>query len=187
LALALSAGCARAENPVVVISTSAGDIKVELDGDRAPISVRNFLGYVDDKFYDGTVFHRVIGNFMIQGGGFEKGVDKVKTDEEFKSKEKKTKKPIKNESGNGLSNVSGSIAMARLGDPEFDSATSQFFINVADNSRLDPARYCVFGKVIDGMDVVDKIRAVQTHAISRRTGDLPDEDVVIKSVRRVAK
>jgi cyclophilin family peptidyl-prolyl cis-trans isomerase len=170
------------KNPVVVIETSMGAIKVELFEKDAPVTVKNFLGYVDDKYYDGTLFHRVIGkpvsdkDFMIQGGGYEPGM-----------KEKKAKAPIKNESSNGLSNKRGTIAMAREDKP--DTAASEFFINVADNEFLDKAKardkvgYCVFGKVIDGMDVVDKIKAVKT----RTKGDFEDvpvEDVVIKSVRR---
>src|SRR5262249_32273032 len=151
-----------ANNPVVLIKTNMGDIKVELYEDKAPITVKNFLGYVDDKFYDNTIFHRVIGkpnaekDFMIQGGGFEKGM-----------KEKNTRDPIKNESSNGLSNVRGTLAMARTRVP--DSATAQFYINVADNEFLDKAKagdgvgYCVFGKVIEGMDVVDKIKAVKVN------------------------
>ena len=160
------------KNPVVVMETSLGTIKIELDEQKAPITVKNFLSYVDDKFYDGTIFHRVIRDFMVQGGGFEPGL-----------KQKRTKAPIKNESGNGLSNARGSIAMARTND--LNSATAQFFINVVDNSRLDPARYCVFGKVIDGMDVVDKIRDVST---TRKAdfADVPQEDVVIKSTRRAS-
>src|SRR5215831_1629089 len=146
-----------AESNMVVMETSLGTIKLELFPDKSPITVKNFLGYVDDKFYDGTIFHRVISNFMIQGGGFESGL-----------KEKGTKAPIKNESTNGVSNERGTIAMARTGDP--DSATAQFYINVEDNNgkgkfkqrNLDSVRgmpgYAVFGKVIDGMDVVDKIR-----------------------------
>src|SRR5262245_54814774 len=134
----------------VMMETSQGTVKLELDGDKAPVTVANFLGYVDDKFYDGTVFHRVMPDFMIQGGGFEPGM-----------RQKRTKAPIKNESGNGLSNARGSIAMARTSDP--DSATAQFFINVVDNAaHLDRARYCVFGKVVEGMDVVDKIKGVRT-------------------------
>jgi len=156
----------------VLMKTSEGDIKLELDDSKAPVSVANFLSYVDDNFYDGTIFHRVIKDFMIQGGGFESGL-----------KQKKTKSPIKNESPNGLSNTRGSIAMASTSD--LDSATAQFYINTVDNSRhLDQARYCVFGRVIDGMDVVDKIRAVRT---TRQAGyaDVPVDDVVIDSVRRV--
>src|ERR1700735_4532133 len=117
LALALAAGAAPAANPVVLIVTSLGDVKVELDPAKAPITVKNFLSYVDDKFYDGTIFHRVIPTFMIQGGGFVPGSD-----------QKKTKDPIKREVGTGLSNARGTIAMARTGNP--DSATAQFFLNV---------------------------------------------------------
>jgi peptidyl-prolyl cis-trans isomerase B (cyclophilin B) len=167
---------ARAANPVVILETSKGTIKIELFEDKAPITVKNFLGYVDDKFYDGTVFHRVISNFMIQGGGMEPGM-----------KEKRTKDPIKNEAGNGVSNARGTVAMARTSIP--DSATAQFFINVNDNTFLDrnQARdgvgYAVFGKVIEGIDVVDKIKAVPT-ANRGGHGDVPTEDVIIKSVRR---
>jgi len=153
------------------MQTSLGSITLELDAAKAPVTVANFLQYVDDKHYDNTIFHRVIPDFMIQGGGFEPGM-----------RQKPTKKPIKNESGNGLSNVRGAIAMARTNDP--DSATAQFFINTVDNSaHLDRARYCVFGQVIDGMDVVDKIRAVRTGR-SGGHGDVPVDDVVIQSVRR---
>jgi cyclophilin family peptidyl-prolyl cis-trans isomerase len=176
LALGVAVGGARAadKNPVVVISTSLGDLKVELYPDKAPVTVKNFLDYVDSKFYDGTIFHRVIANFMIQGGGYEPGM-----------REKQTGAPIKNESSNGLNNTRGTIAMARKPDP--DSATAQFYLNVVDNDFLDRARaadhvgYCVFGKVIDGMDVVDKIKNVPT----RRGTNMPTEDVVIKSIRRV--
>lgn len=175
-----------AKNPVVVMDTSMGVIKIELDAAKAPISVKNFLGYVDDKFYDGLTFHRVISDFMIQGGGFEKGLKDAKSGDDIKSKQKKTREPIKNESGNGLSNTRGTIAMARTS--ALDSATSQFYINVVDNSdKLDRPRYCVFGKVIEGMDVVDKIKEVKTTAI-RIDGqivmkDIPAEEVVIKSIR----
>jgi cyclophilin family peptidyl-prolyl cis-trans isomerase len=184
---AVAAGGARAANPVVVIETSMGNIKVELFEDKAPITVKNFLSYVDDKFYDGTIFHRVIGkensgkDFMIQGGGFEPG-----------GKKKKTKDPIKNEANNGLSNTRGTLAMARTG--VVDSATSQFFINVADNTFLDhrgPAPdqfgYCVFGRVIEGMDVVDKIKAVETQPDERGEKSVPTKDVVIKSIKRADK
>jgi cyclophilin family peptidyl-prolyl cis-trans isomerase len=171
------------KNPVVVMETSKGTIKIELFADKSPITVKNFLGYVDDKFYDGTIFHRVISDFMIQGGGFESGL-----------KEKGTKAPIKNESANGVSNERGTIAMARTGDP--DSATAQFYINVKDNRTLDGLRgragYAVFGKVIEGMDVVDKIKGVPTTTkLATVQGgqnapftDVPEEEVVIKSVRR---
>jgi cyclophilin family peptidyl-prolyl cis-trans isomerase len=170
------AGVARAANPVVVLDTSMGTIKIELYEDKAPTTVKNFLGYVDDKFYDGTVFHRVIPDFMVQGGGMAPGMH-----------EKKTKDPIKNESSNGLTNQKYTVAMARTSVP--DSATSQFFINVKDNQFLDRANsrdgvgYCVFGKVIEGQDVVDKIRAVKT-GNKGMYNDVPVEDVVIKSVHR---
>lgn len=172
-----------ADNPVVAIETSMGTIKVELYQDKAPVTVKNFLDYTDAKHYDGLIFHRVIGkenagdDFMIQGGGMGPGM-----------KEKKTRDPIKLESGNGVSNVRGTIAMARTGEP--DTATSQFFINVGDNSgRLDGNRpgkngYAAFGRVTEGMDVVDKIKAVRTQSVGRH-GDVPVEDIVIKSVRRV--
>jgi peptidyl-prolyl cis-trans isomerase B (cyclophilin B) len=165
---------ARAANPVVVMETSMGTIKIELFEDKSPITVKNFLAYVDDKFYDGTVFHRVIPTFMIQGGGFEPGM-----------KEKKTKDAIKNEAGNKVSNKRGTVAMARTNDP--DSATAQFFINVKDNDFLDKseksAGYAVFGKVIDGMDIVDKIKAVET-ADKGGHEAVPVKDVVIKSIRK---
>ena len=182
-----AATTARAANPVVVIETSMGPIKVELFEDKSPITVKNFLSYVDKKFYDGTVFHRVMPDFMIQGGGFEPGM-----------KEKKTEAPIKNEAENGVSNSRGTLAMARTMIP--DSATAQFFINLKDNTFLDhganprsPAGYCVFGKVIDGMNVVDQIKdvATETRRIQdARTGrpqvheHVPKEDVMIKSIRR---
>jgi peptidyl-prolyl cis-trans isomerase B (cyclophilin B) len=173
------AGAARAANPVVVMETSMGTIKIELFEDKAPITVKNFLGYVEDKHYDGLIFHRVIENFMVQGGGMEPGM-----------KEKKTKDPIKNESSNGLKNTKGTLAMARTSVP--DSATSQFFINVKDNSFLDKAEardgvgYCVFGRVIEGMDVVEKIKGVKTTTKGQH-GDVPVEDVVIKSVKKSDK
>jgi cyclophilin family peptidyl-prolyl cis-trans isomerase len=159
--------------PRVIMETSLGVVEIELDDTRAPISTANFLAYVDDKFYDGTIFHRVMSNFMIQGGGFEPGM-----------RQKPTKAPIKNESPNGLSNTRGTIAMARTSNP--DSATAQFYINVVDNARgLDSQRYCVFGKVVAGMDVVDKIKEVAT---TSRAGHekVPRQDVVITSVRRAA-
>jgi cyclophilin family peptidyl-prolyl cis-trans isomerase len=165
----------RAANPVVVMETNMGTIKIELFEDKSPITVKNFLGYVKDKHYDGLVFHRVIDGFMIQGGGFEPGM-----------KEKKTKEAIKNESGNKLSNLRGTLAMARTSDP--DSATAQFFINVKDNKFLDgsddKAGYAVFARVIEGMDVVDKIKGVKT-GTKMGFKDVPEEDVVIKSVKLV--
>ena len=171
-------GARAAEKPVVV-DTSMGSIEIEMDDEKAPITVKNFLAYVDDKHYDGLIFHRVMSDFMIQGGGFEPGM-----------KQKKTKDPIKNEASNGLSNARGTIAMART--RVADSATSQFFINVVDNGyRLDPANsdgvgYCVFGKVTKGMDVVDKIKDVK---VGTKEGhqNVPNEDVVIKSVTRKKK
>lgn len=154
----------------VRIDTNFGAIVVELDPVKAPISVKNFLSYVDEKFYDGTIFHRIIPTFMIQGGGMLPGMT-----------QKPTHAPIQNEAKNGLKNTRGTIAMARTNAPH--SASSQFFINVVDNAFLDyPGQdgwgYCVFGKVVEGMDVVDKIKDVQT----RNT--VPTQDVIIKSVRR---
>jgi len=180
-------------NPVVVMETSKGTIKIELFADKAPITVKNFLTYVDETFYDGTTFHRVMPDFMIQGGGFLPGLTQAKGEDDVKKLEKKTHDPIKNEATNGLHNERGTIAMARTGDP--NSATAQFFINVEDNSkkldpnpRRDPNGYCVFGKVIDGMDVVDKIKGVETKVvIPKAIEDVPVEDVVIKSVRKAEK
>jgi len=154
----------------VVMDTSLGSIKIELDGDKAPVTVANFLSYVDEKYYDNTIFHRVIDGFMIQGGGFEPGMN-----------QKRTKASIKNESSNGLSNALGAIAMARTS--ALDSATAQFYINVANNTNLDKAQYCVFGKVTEGLDVVTKIKGVKT-TTKNGHGDVPVQDVVIKSVRR---
>jgi cyclophilin family peptidyl-prolyl cis-trans isomerase len=166
--------------PVVVLETTLGTIKVQLDADKAPVTAKNFLDYVSSGFYDGTVFHRVIENFMIQGGGFTSDL-----------KEKATRDPIKNEAGNGLKNLRGTIAMARTNVP--DSATSQFYINVKDNASLDRANardrvgYAVFGRVIEGMDVVDKIRATKTGAKAGPDGqemrDVPLTPVVIRSAK----
>jgi len=165
---------ATAENPIVVLKTSEGDITLELFADKAPVTVENFLDYVDSGFYEGTIFHRVIPNFMIQGGGFDQKMQK-----------KSTNPPIKNESKNRLHNTRGTIAMARTNDP--DSATAQFFINHRSNLSLDwaPGRqgYAVFGEVIDGMDVVDYIASIET----ARTGgmsDVPTEAIIIESVKR---
>ena len=145
----------------VLMKTSHGDIRLELDEKQAPKSVENFLSYVDAGGYDGTIFHRVIDGFMIQGGGFEPDMSKRATNE-----------PVKNEWQNELSNTRGSIAMARLGG-DADSATNQFFINVADNDFLDQPRdgagYAVFGQVVEGMDVVRQIEAVAGHASGRVT------------------
>jgi cyclophilin family peptidyl-prolyl cis-trans isomerase len=184
LAVGAFAGAARAadKNPVVVMKTSLGTVKVELFADKAPKTVKNFLDYVDAKFYDGTLFHRVIPGFMIQGGGYESG--------KFPREHKKTGAEIKNESDNGLQNKRGTLAMARLPAP--DTATSEFFINLKDNAFLDRANardrvgYCVFGKVIEGMDVVDKIKDVQTRAVGPHEG-VPVKDVVIESIRRADK
>jgi len=166
-------------NPVVVVKTSKGDITIELDQAKAPISVKNFLAYVDEKFYDGTIFHRVIKGFMIQGGGLTA---------DFKPKPNKP--AIKNEAANGLKNLRGTVAMARTN--VVDSATSQFFINLVDNGFLDhkgndPAGfgYAVFAKVINGMDVVDAIGAVPTGTI-KGYADAPRDTVTIISVRRAA-
>jgi cyclophilin family peptidyl-prolyl cis-trans isomerase len=161
-------------NPVVLVDTSLGEFKVELFASKAPKTVKNFLDYVDDKFYDGTIFHRVMPNFMIQGGGFLPGM-----------REKPVKAAIKNEAN--LSNRRGTIAMARTKHP--DSATAQFFVNVRDNvdldrGRMDPAGYAVFGKVIEGMDIVDKIKEVPARNVGGHEA-VPFVDVVIKSIRRV--
>jgi peptidyl-prolyl cis-trans isomerase A (cyclophilin A) len=174
--LAVPEGASAQANPQVLIKTSKGEIVVELYPAKAPITVENFLKYVDDKHYDGTVFHRVIGNFMIQGGGFAQDM-----------KQKPTRAQIKLESQNGLKNDIGWIAMARTSVP--DSATSQFFINVADNAMLnhpqpDGHGYAVFGKVVKGMDTVEAIKAVKTGS-SGMHRDVPTEPVVIQSVVRV--
>ncbi|MBT3260730.1 peptidylprolyl isomerase [bacterium] len=152
-----------------------GEIMIELLAKEAPESVKNFLGYVEDGFYNGTIFHRVISNFMIQGGGFESGL-----------KEKENKAPIKNEADNGVNNKIGTLAMART--QIVDSATSQFFINVNDNDFLNHQNtspqgygYAVFGKVIEGMDLVNKIKNVDTTSVSHYD-DVPVDDVVIKNV-----
>lgn len=177
IALLVSSGFALAGNPTVVMSTNMGDIHIELAEDKAPKTVANFLGYVEDKHYDGTVFHRVISNFMIQGGGFTEDM-----------RQKKTKAPVQNEADNGLGNKRGTIAMARTSAPH--SATSQFFINVVDNDFLNFKSknsngwgYAVFGTVVKGMDVADKIRAVPTGPAGPFRRDAPRETVVINSVR----
>ncbi len=164
-------------NPVVVINTSMGAIKAELYPDKAPKTVKNFLGYVDEGFYDGTIFHRVVSNFVIQGGGYDANLNL-----------KKTRAPVENEAANGLKNERGTLAMARTSVP--DSATSQFFINVRDNRSLDykdstvrGIGYCVFGKVIEGMDVVDKIRKTPTTTV-KGMANVPVTPVIIKSIKR---
>ncbi len=171
-ATAIPSGAA-AKNPEVLISSSMGNIKIELFPKEAPLTVKNFLAYVKDGFYSGTIFHRVIPGFMIQGGGFAADM-----------KLKPTGKPVKNEAGNGLKNDRGTVAMARTADP--DSATSQFFINVVNNNGLnrpmpDGNGYAVFGRVIEGMDVVDKIAAVKTGS-KMFFQDVPVTPVVIKSI-----
>ena len=161
----------------VLIKTSAGDMTVELYPDKSPKSVENFLTYVNSGFYDGTIFHRVIDNFMIQGGGFTREL-----------RQKPTRPAIANEAKNGLSNTRGTLAMARTGDP--NSATAQFFINVVDNPRLDFTSeangatwgYTVFGKVIQGLDVVDKIKAVPTGPQGPFKSDVPTTPVVIEKI-----
>ena len=162
---------AQAANPKVLIKTSLGDITLELDQAKAPITVKNFLSYVDAKFYDGLIFHRVMPGFMIQGGGLTADMH-----------EKAGKPPIKNESGNGLKNARGTVAMARTN--ELDSATSQFFINHVDNFGLDEAKYCVFGKVVAGLDVVDAIAKVKT-GVRGVHSDVPREPITILSVTRL--
>ena len=164
-------------NPKALIKTSMGDITVELDAVKAPKSVENFVKYAEDGFYNGTVFHRVIGNFMIQGGGFTPDLQ-----------QKPTRPSIPNEARNGLSNKRGTLAMARTPDP--NSATAQFFVNLVDNRNLDYVSderaetwgYAVFGKVVEGMDVVDKIAATPTGPKGPFRSDVPVTDVVIEKV-----
>lgn len=165
-------------NPKVIMKTTNGDMTIELYADKAPITVANFLSYVDDKFYDATIFHRVIAGFMIQGGGYTVDFHK-----------KATKPPITNEAANGLSNKKYTIAMARL--PEPHSASAQFFINHKDNPGLDHKSnnpdefgYCVFGKVIEGTEVVEAIAGVKTMTRQGQR-DVPRETIEIISVRRI--
>lgn len=162
----------------VNLVTNKGTITLKLDGDGAPQTVKNFTKYVEDGFYDGTLFHRVIDGFMIQGGGLEPGL-----------KQKTPGAPIQNEADNGRSNTTGTVAMARTNDPH--SATCQFFINVADNAFLDhraPSAdgwgYCVFGEVVDGIDVVNAIKQIATHSVGHMQ-DVPVEDVVIETAELV--
>ena len=164
------------KNPSVIMATSMGDVRIELFADKAPVTTRNFLEYVNEGFYDGLIFHRVIAGFMVQGGGLDSQM-----------KPKATKAPIKNEAGNGLKNRVGSLAMARTN--VVDSATAQFFINVKDNGFLDHRSatpdgfgYAVFGQVVEGMDVVQKIEQVKTGSRGSYQ-DVPLEPVVIHSVR----
>ncbi len=161
---------------MIVLQTNFGTIRIELDFDKAPVSARNFQDYVEQGFYDGTLFHRVIDNFMIQGGGFTSGL-----------KGKRGNAAIRNEADNGLKNLAGTLAMARTSDPH--SATSQFFINVAENDFLDHRSptangwgYAVFGKVVDGMDVVNRIKGCATTAMAGHR-DVPVEEVVIESAK----
>ena len=163
----------------ILITTTLGHMTLELDGDNAPKTVENFLSYVSSGFYDGTIFHRVINNFMVQGGGFTADME-----------QKATQGPIDNEANNGLKNVRGTIAMARTQDPH--SATAQFFINVQDNDFLNHTGenmqgwgYTVFGKVTDGEDVLDKIRCVQTGSQAGHQ-DVPVEPIIIESVTVIA-
>lgn len=164
---------------MIELKTSLGSITLELDFDHAPVSAKNFQDYVERGFYDGTIFHRVIDNFMIQGGGFEPGM-----------KQKATESPIENEADNGLTNKAGTVAMARTMDPH--SASAQFFININDNDFLNHREkspqgwgYAVFGKVVEGMDTVDKIRKCSTGS-AKGHQDVPKEDVVIESARVIA-
>jgi peptidyl-prolyl cis-trans isomerase A (cyclophilin A) len=167
-------------NPMVVLSTSMGDIKIELYADKAPVTTKNFLDYVKAGYYDGTTFHRVIPNFMIQGGGMTADMQEKKGG----------RPPIKNESDNGLKNETGTLAMARTSVP--DSATSQFFINTKDNSFLnresapDKVGYAVFGKVVEGMDVVKKIEQAKTTSKGPHQ-NVPVDAVVIKSTKVVSE
>ena len=165
-------------NPQVIFETSKGKFVLELYADKAPLTVQNFLAYVDAKFYDDTIFHRVIPNFMIQGGGFTADMN-----------QKPTNDPIQNEADNGLENQRGTIAMARTSDPH--SATGQFFINSVNNDFLNFKSkstqgwgYAVFGKVVEGMDVIDAISAVKT-GTSGGYGDVPVEPVVVNSARQL--
>jgi len=175
LSFALSTSAAYA-GPKVALETNKGQIVIELDDKAAPVTTQNFLKYVNDGFYSGVIFHRVIPGFMIQSGGFEPGM-----------KQKTTREPIKNEAKNGLSNVTGSIAMARTSDPH--SASAQFFINLVDNSKLDYPSfdgwgYAVFGKVVEGMDVVKAIGAAPTGTAGGHR-DVPIEDITIRSAREI--
>ena len=165
-------------DPVVEVATNHGTFVIQLDAAKAPNTVKNFLEYVDAKHYDNTIFHRVISTFMVQGGGYDMNYEK-----------KPTKAPIKNEANNGLKNTRGTVAMARTGDPH--SATAQFFVNVVDNAFLDHQApdergwgYAVFGKVTEGMDVVDKIKGVRTGSAGPFAKDAPEDLVVIKQIRR---
>ena len=170
-----------ADNPTALIHTSLGDIKLELYAEKAPVSVENFINYAKSDFYDGTIFHRVISHFMIQGGGFTPDMEK-----------KPTSEPIANEAGNGLSNLRGTVAMARTNDPH--SATAQFFINTQDNVNLDYTGgtnsrtwgYAVFAQVTEGMNVVEDIRLVETTS-APPFSDVPKVPVVIESIEIISE
>ena len=190
LTLVASSGCSKSDQPaapgataapantIVVLKTTAGEFEIELFADKAPASVANFLSYVDEGFYDGTIFHRVIKGFMIQGGGYDGARQK-----------KPTREPIKNEAGNGLKNEKGTVAMARTSIP--DSATSQFFVNTENNAFLDHRDetpegwgYAVFGKVVGGMDVVERIESAETEDGGGAFRNIPKSPIVIESARR---
>lgn len=189
LTAALAVGCTKKKEGLVTLETNKGNIVVQLEMEKAPISAKNFLDYVDSGYYEGTVFHRVIPGFMIQGGGFTEDLQK-----------KATREPIQNEADNGLSNARGTLSMARTSAP--NSATSQFFINVGANSRLDHTGknprgwgYAVFGKVVEGMDVVDSIESVKTLCPSKQPSpctealppgmrDVPADPVIILKASR---
>ncbi|CAA0119525.1 Peptidyl-prolyl cis-trans isomerase B [BD1-7 clade bacterium] len=175
LALSLSANAQQKANPQVVFETSKGSFTVELFADSAPSTVANFLQYAEDDFYQGTIFHRVIPGFVIQGGGFTPELAK-----------KKTRKPIKNEANEENKNLTGTIAMARTSAP--DTATSQFFINLTDNPSLDYRSfnkgYAVFGEIIDGMGVVEQISLVDTGMVGRLK-DVPEQTIEIRSIKRI--
>jgi cyclophilin family peptidyl-prolyl cis-trans isomerase len=165
-------------DPVVEVATNVGTFAIALDPKAAPKTVENFLAYVEAKHYDGTIFHRVIEGFMVQGGGYDKSYEK-----------RPTRPPVQNEADNGLKNLRGTVAMARTSDPE--SATAQFFVNVVDNPFLDHSAkdaqgwgYCVFGRVTEGMDTVDKIKAVATGPNGPFAKDAPTEQIVIQHARK---
>jgi len=176
ICLFFSHNAAAADNPKAVINTSMGPIQLELYAEKAPVTVENFINYANSGFYDGTIFHRVISHFMIQGGGFTADMQKKPTGE-----------PIQNEAGNGLSNTRGTVAMARTNQPH--SATAQFFINVQDNTNLDYSGensprgwgYAVFGRVTSGMEVVDEIRLVET-TVKPPYRDVPVQPVLIENI-----
>jgi cyclophilin family peptidyl-prolyl cis-trans isomerase len=162
----ISCGKKTVPNPVVILNTNIGDIELTLDANKAPVSVENFVKYVNEGFYDSTIIHRVVPRFVVQGGGYDTLL-----------KEKPTHEPIKNESGNGLSNIRGSLAMARSNAP--NSATSQFYINLKDNTQLDEMKYAVFGQVTGGLAVVDSIAARETNDIGGAFTNFPIKAIII--------